>query len=286
MFRALFRALIIFAAAPLLARAEPAMWVIRQNNATVYLLGTVHLLRREAEWDKTKMEKALGESSELWLEVANIDDATAALSLVQKYGIDSAKPLSSKLNSEQKAKLEKSAAQFGVTPILFEQMQPWVVALTFAVLPLQKAGYDPAAGVDRVLKTTAEKKNEPVRGLETAEEQVRYLAELPQNDQIAFLDDTLDDVSKGLALFDEMATAWINGDTKKLDDLIVEEIKSKAPTLYQKLIVERNERWSGKVAELLKTPGTKMIAVGAGHLTGPDSLQVQLTKRGIKAERY
>jgi len=125
-----------------------------------------------------------------------------------------------------------------------------------------------------------------VRGLETAEEQVRYLAELPQNDQIAFLDDTLDDVSKGLALFDEMATAWINGDTKKLDDLIVEEIKSKAPTLYQKLIVERNERWSGKVAELLKTPGTKMIAVGAGHLTGPDSLQVQLTKRGIKAERY
>jgi uncharacterized protein YbaP (TraB family) len=37
---------------------------------------------------------------------------------------------------------------------------------------------------------------------------------------------------------------------------------------------------------MLKGSGVQQIAVGAAHLAGPDSLQVQLAKRGIKVERY
>jgi uncharacterized protein YbaP (TraB family) len=35
----------------------------------------------------------------------------------------------------------------------------------------------------------------------------------------------------------------------------------------------------------MKTPGTVFVAVGAGHLAGGASVQAELAKRGLKAER-
>ncbi len=64
------------------------------------------------------------------------------------------------------------------------------------------------------------------------------------------------------------------------------EFKKKAPAVYEKFLVQRNIAWSEKIAEILKRSGVQQIAVGAAHLAGPDSIQVQLAKRGIKVERY
>ena len=112
------------------------------------------------------------------------------------------------------------------------------------------------------------------------------LAELPETDQIAFLEETLGDAEKGVALLDKLATAWLAGDTETIGHILVDELKTKSPALYDKLVVQRNVRWAGKIAEIVKSPGVRQIAVGAAHLAGPDSLQVQLAKRGIKVEPY
>ena len=125
------------------AKAEPAMWVIRDKDSTIYLIGTVHLLRHETEWNAAKVTKTVTESTELWLEVADIDDQASALPLITQYGMDPKKTLSSKLNAAQKEKLAKVAATYGVPLESLEPMRPWMAALTFSVLPLQKAGYDP-----------------------------------------------------------------------------------------------------------------------------------------------
>jgi uncharacterized protein YbaP (TraB family) len=66
----------------------------------------------------------------------------------------------------------------------------------------------------------------------------------------------------------------------------VNDLKKESPSLYQKFVVQRNIAWSEKIAEILKRSGVQQIAVGAAHLAGPDSLQVQLARRGIKVERY
>src|SRR5437667_11935541 len=76
------------------AKAEPAMWVIRDKDSTIYLIGTLHALRHETEWNASKVKKAVAESTELWLEVANVDDADT---FAAQYGIDLEKTLSSKL---------------------------------------------------------------------------------------------------------------------------------------------------------------------------------------------
>jgi uncharacterized protein YbaP (TraB family) len=262
------------------------MWVIREKNSTTYLVGTLHLLRRESEWKSDKLSKAVAESKELWLEIADPENQASIMPLLEKYGYDREKPLSSRLAASQKQKLNQVEREYNLPPATIESMRPWLAALLLAVLPLQKAGYDPTAGVDHLLKEQAAREGDKIQGFETQEQQIRFLAELPDADQIAFLSDTLDDVSQGIALFDKLAAAWIRGDSKTISEVFVDEVKAKAPSIYQKLIVERNARWAERLVELQRTPGVRLVAVGAGHLVGPDSVQAQLEKKGIKAERY
>ena len=262
------------------------MWVIRSDGSTTYLIGTIHLLKGQTEWKKEKLNKALAESSELWLEIADPENQAGIVPLLQQYGYDRQKSLSSRLDTAGKEKLRKVEQQYNVTPTMLEPMRPWLAGLILSVLPLQKAGYDPNSGVDFLLKQDAEKAGKKVNGFETQEQQVRFLAELPEPDQVTFLNDTLDDTLQGIALFDKLAAAWLSGDTKTIGDVFVDEVKAKAPSIYQKLLVDRNVNWAGRISALQKTRGTRLIAVGAGHLIGPDSVQAQLAKIGIKAETY
>lgn len=285
-FRKIVILLGIFALFSRAALAEPAMWVIRDGDSTIYLVGTVHLLRHETEWNSAKIKKALADSTELWLEMVDGDDPTKIQSLLVRYGVDRNKRLSDKLNFAEKARLSKLAADYGVPLENMENLKPWAVAMMFAVLPLEKGGFDPGAGVDQVLKNAAVEKGEPVKAFETAETQVRFFANMTEADQLAFLDDTLDDTERGLDLLNKVAEAWLKGDSKTISDMMNDEMKNKAPTLYQTLLVRRNARWSEKIEEILKGSGTQMIAVGAAHLVGSDSVQAQLAERGIKAESY
>lgn len=200
--------------------------------------------------------------------------------------MDREKTLSSKLNAKQKEKLSKVAATYSVPLASLEPMKPWLAAVMFAVLPLQKAGYDPNRGIDRLLKAQADKEGDKVHGFETAEEQVRFFAELPEAEQVAFLEESLGHAEEGLAQLEKLAKAWFEGDNETLGNILVNELKKEAPVLYEKFLVQRNITWSKKIVEILKGSGVQQIAVGAAHLAGPDSLQVQLGKRGIKAERY
>jgi uncharacterized protein YbaP (TraB family) len=268
------------------AKADPSMWVIRDKDSTIYMIGTVHLLRHQDAWKPEKAQKAVRESTELWLEVADADNQAAVVPLIQQYGIDREKSLFSKLNPAQRETLAKLAANYNMPLSSLEPMKPWLAGLMLAVLPLQKAGYDPNAGVDRLLKGQAEKEGDKIFGFETMEEQIRFFAELPEREQIAFLDQTLEDVAEGLALLDKIAKAWLNGDMNTIGDILVNELKAEAPKLYEDFLVRRNTRWSEKIHEILNRAGVQQIAVGAGHLAGPDSLQVQLAKRGIKVEPY
>jgi uncharacterized protein YbaP (TraB family) len=272
--------------AGLSARAEPAMWVIKDADSTIYLIGTMHLLKHDAEWNAEKVKKTVHESTELWLEVADFDNQSAMAPLMAKFGVDPQHPLSSRLNEEQRKKLEKIATTYNIPAASLEPMRPWLAALVLAVGPIMKAGYDPKAGVERVLNAQAVAEGDKIRGFETAEDQIRLLADLSDAEQVAFLVSMLDDLEKGFDLLDQLAKAWIDGDTDTITRLSVDEMKREAPTVYQKLIVQRNIAWSEKIVEMLKGSGVQQIAVGAAHLAGPDSVQAQLAKRGIKVERY
>lgn len=276
-------ALALGAAAP--AAAEPALWVLKDEDSTIYIFGTVHVLRPDTNWRSEKVRKAFAESQELVLEVAGLEDPAQAAPLLQTYGLDRTTPLSAKIDADDRAKLAEAAKLVGMPPQALEPMKPWLAALTLMVAPVIKAGYDPKSGVELQLTADAKAAGKPIGALETLEQQVRFFADMPEETQEDLLEATLDDVDEAAQMLDTMVKAWAAGDMAALEGEFVKEMKRDYPELYQVAVVKRNQDWANQLQKKLTGSGVSFVAVGAGHLVGPDSVQAELAKRGLKVER-
>lgn len=265
---------------------RPAMWVVSDADSTIYLFGTIHLLKPETQWRTPELDAALAEATELWLEVPNVDDQAAAMPLIQQYGLNiGGTPISSLLTEEENAQLQAAAAAIGVPPQAMDVMQPWLVGLQVSVAAAVRAGYDPASGVDSRLKVSADEAGTPVRGFETLEQQFRFFHDLPQDVQLQFLRQSLATWEEADQLIDSMVALWAAGDVDGFEALVLDEMQAQWGDLYDILIVNRNADWTGQIQTMLEGSGTTFIAVGAGHLAGEDSVQSMLEARGVTVER-
>lgn len=261
------------------------MWVIRDADSTIYLFGTVHVLTSKTEWNTPRVQAAMKDSKELWLEVIDSDDPAALGPLIQKFGLDFAKPLSKKLTSDQYARVTSVAKKYKFPVEQLEPMQPWLAAVTLALVPLQQAGFDPKLGVETKLTEAAKQQGDALKQLESSEKQMKFFASLSQADQIGLLMQFVDDADRGIDAFLRAVDAWASGNEAGIDKEPIADWRAKSPITYNLLLTRRNIDWAGQIEGMLKRSGTQMIAVGAGHLVGPDSVQVQLKKRGIEATR-
>jgi len=138
------------------------------------------------------------------------------------------------------------------------------------------------AGVEKRLEASYSGK--PISGLETVEQQLGYFDGLSEESQRAFLVGVLDDPDGARGEFQAMLDAWRRGDVAKIAETFDSE-KTMTPELREVLMTRRNRAWAEWVRKRLDQPGTVMVAVGAGHLAGRDSVQAMLAARGLKAER-
>jgi len=265
--------------------AGPALWVIRDADSTLYLFGTVHVLRPDTAWGSAKVDAAFASASDVWFEISNPDDQAAVIPLIQQYGVSPGTPLSSLLTAEELAELDAAARTIGASAAQLDPLRPWFAGLTLSMAPLVKAGYDPASGVELTLKARALAADKPVHGFETIDKQVRILATLPDAVQLSFLRTTLEDFDQATVMLDQMVDAWAEGDVQALDRIAVQEMKADAPEVYDALLVHRNADFADQIQGLLAGSGTVFIAVGAAHLTGEDSVQAMLETRGVEVER-
>jgi uncharacterized protein YbaP (TraB family) len=266
--------------------ARPGLWAVKDADTTIYLFGTVHLLPQDTDWRFPALENALDSSQKLYIELTDDNQATMT-ALVLHYGMDVGQPLSGKLTHSENVALGKAAEAAGIPGggTALQPMRPWLAALTLSVAPLMKAGLDPANGVDKLLKAQEEKAGRPVLGMETSEQQIRFLADMTPAMELAFLRSTLKDIDKGTIELKQIIEAWKDGDVATIGRLEDEEMRRSEPQLYETLLVDRNKAWAGKIAAMLQQPGTIFIAVGAAHLAGPDSVQSQLQQLGFTVER-
>jgi uncharacterized protein YbaP (TraB family) len=273
---------LLLAGAP--AWADPAVWAARGPNATVYLLGSVHLLRPGTVWEGPAVRRALDEATECWFEAVLPDDPAAMQGVMMSTGLDPAHKLSDLLPPNRRVLLDKLAAESGVGPAM-QAMRPWLAAVVLTGQPLLKAGFDPALGVDTVLQAQAKTAGKRVAGVETMDQQMRLLAGLPQGLAVKFLLSAMDDAAKGPALIDEMIRGWQSDDTEALARTLSGELRNEAPELYRIVFVDRNETFARAVEGFLAGDKTVLLVIGAGHLAGPDNVRDLLARRGIKVER-
>ncbi len=279
------------APAPVAARAVPqaegkgpALWVVRDADSTLYLFGTVHVLRPTTAWGSPRVDAAFDSADQIWFEISNPDDQAAVVPLIQQYGLSPDRPLSSLLTAEEMTTLNNLAAGAGLPPGQIDVFRPWFAGLALSMAPLLKAGYDPQSGVELVLKARAGAAGKPIQGLETIDKQIGILAGMSEADQLAFLRTLLESYGEATVELDRMVGAWAAGDVATLEAVAVTEMQSETPALYEALLVRRNTDWANQTQTMLAGSGTAFIAVGAAHLAGDDSVQEILEDRGIRVE--
>ncbi len=271
-------------AVPQAEGAGPALWVIRDADSTLYLFGTVHVLRPTTAWGSARVDAAFDSAEQIWFEISNPDDQAAIVPLIQQYGISPDRQLSHLITTGQLTLLDSAARSIGLNAVQMDVFRPWLAAVTLSVAPLVRAGYDPQSGVELVLKARAEAAGKPVRGFETIDTQIGMLAGMPEADQLSFLRSLLESYEDATVEVDRMVGAWASGDVATLEEIAVAEMQSEAPALYEALLVQRNLDWANQIQTLLDGSGTVFIAVGAAHLAGDHSVQEILGDRGVVVE--
>ena len=268
------------------ALADPALWVAKSATATVYLFGTVHVLPEGARWHYPALDKALADSDTLYMEEDD-DDPVGMQMLVLQYGMDLQHPLSKQLDDTDRTRLDAAAKAIALPggAATLDAMKPWLAALTITVAPIVKAGYNPKSGADKQLQRTFKADGKTVDAFETAEQQIKYFANLPATLQLDMLRTVLDDYAKGPQQIEALVRAWQAGDVDAIAKNVNGSMRAQYPDLYKVLLVDRNKNFARRIETLLKGNGTIFAAIGAGHLAGPDSVQMQLSKLGIDTER-
>jgi len=269
---------------PATVDADPALWVVKDKDTTIYLFGTIHVLKPGLSWFDDGVKKAFDSSDELVLEMVQPDQATMQNIVLSKAYSLSGPTLTERLPEADRGNYLKAMNSLGIPPAAFDRAQPWFAATNLSLLPLMKLGYDPKSGPETVLTEAAATDKKAIEGLETPEQQIGYLAGLPEKVQMAFLESTLKDLPKTEETMNGMVTAWSRGDPDALAKFMNDGLDD-SPELAKTLLFDRNARWAQWIKARLDKPGTVFVAVGAGHLAGRQSVIDQLKTLKIKAKR-
>jgi uncharacterized protein YbaP (TraB family) len=246
--------------------SEPAMFVVRDADTTVYIFGTFHALDGRSQWFGDQVRHAFEQSNELVLET---------------------------LVPEQRDQVGPAIP--GFRPPAVTPSASFLATTRMAITAGRSQGMQVDNGADMVLRHQAEAEGKPVEGLETLQFQLDMfnrmpagpaptpaVAPAPQPGQpVVFSASPMQSLSLAMT---QMQAAWKRGDQAVFVNML-DQLKTASPDTYRMMFTERNARWADWIRARMQTPGTVFVAVGAGHLAGKDSLLVRLAERGIPSQR-
>ena len=239
---------------------NPAMFMVRDSDTTVYIFGTFHALDGKSQWFDHDVKDAFEKSDELVLETLVPEGPSQRVSFGPGFRPPPVTPSASFLATTRMA-ISAGRAQ----------------------------GMQVDNGADMVLRHQAEAEGKPVEGLETLQFQIEMFNHMPSSgaappatrSEAAAEPNQMESLSKAMS---DMQSAWKRGDQSVFVSML-RQLKAASPDTYRMMFTERNARWADWIKARMQTPGTVFVAVGAGHLAGPDSLLVRLAEHGVSSRR-
>ncbi len=263
------------------AISGPALWQLSDEDTTIYLFGTVHVLPDGVEWYDARIARAFDAADVLVTEVDVSDQAAMADYIAGAAALAGGQTMRSLMSDENRTQYDAAMTALGLPPAALDGYEPWFAALNLSVLPLLQAGYNPTSGVEMALaeRATGKERTE----LETIEQQIGLFDGMALEYQLTYLDATVESVGDVVPLVNEMVAEWLEGDAVRLAEIMNGEMDD--DYLYSRLLIDRNANWVQWIEQRMAQPGTVFVAVGAGHLAGQGSVQDQLQQRGHTVTR-
>lgn len=259
-----------------------SMWQIEGASNSIYLLGSIHMLREQDHPIPSVIYAAYREAEALIMELDMDDiDPVADQALASELGlIQDGRTLHDLMGPERYAEAESLAAELQIPLRLLDQSEPWYAAVNVEIMMLMRIGFNPMHGIEFHLSELAKRDHKEIFGLETTRQQLEFLDNLSLASQREMLIQTLSD-SMGLAqVMDDMIDAWRHGDIEFLEKNLLADMQEFAE-LYEAIVVNRNRNWVEKIQELLSEKDDYLIVVGTLHLVGEQGVPYLLSQRGF-----
>ena len=266
---------------PAIAAERHTLWKLKGRENTVYLLGSVHVLKKSDYPLAAPIEAAFSNASVVAFEtdIAAIEDPSTAIKLMTKGQLPAGETLSKQLSPDTYKKWTKHVAEMGLPAEMFDQFSPGMASLTIVMLEMQKLGLDPKHGVDKHFFALAKQSGKEIVPLETADFQINMLTDFTKEEGELLMKSTLkdmDNLKKDLA---KLLQAWKAGNAPELEKLLNEAMKE-SPAIYKRMLTDRNQNWLPKIEELARGKKNAIVIVGAAHLVGKDGVVELLKKKG------
>jgi uncharacterized protein YbaP (TraB family) len=262
------------------------LWELKGKTNTVFLLGSMHVMKDEMYPLAPVIEAAYKQSSMLVFEtdMKVLESPAFAMKLMSKATYPEGESLKKNLSPAMYSLLASNLQNSILSVEMINQFKPWMAAMTLVVLELQKQGFNLQNGVDKHLFSRANEDQKALDHFETPDFQAELFTGLTDKESEEFLGQALKDMDvwkKQIALLER---AWLTGDTKALDKLLLDSFRE-YPLMHKKLLIDRNRAWIAKCEQFLKGEKDVLVVVGAGHLVGKDSVVELLTAKGYKVEQ-
>lgn len=271
---------------PMIGTAKNCLWKATKDQHTIYVQGSVHVLKAENYPLDPAIEQVYAESGTLVFE-ADLKEMTSPETqkmIMSKAVFEHGRTLKSELSPDVYALLAAELKETGMPEAAVQSFKPWFVSILILVPRMQAMGLNPELGLDQYFYRKATADGKKVVGLESLEFQFNLFDTLSDEDQDAFTRYFLKDLKQNLTMIPEILAAWKNGDIETLNGIFTEGFKE-YPDMFDQFLTRRNRDWVRKLSQMPAAEKPVMVVVGAGHLGGETGLVALLEAEGFTLEQ-
>jgi uncharacterized protein YbaP (TraB family) len=259
-----------------------SLWKV-QGKSTVYLLGSVHALKKENYPLPAVIDTAFSNSPVVVFEAdpGALEDPATAFKLMAKGKLPEGETLQTQLSPDNYKAFTNRLQESEMPVMIFEKFSPAMAAMTLTLLEMRKLDLDPENGLDKHFFHLAKDAGKQIVPLETVDFQMDLLTGFSKEEGDLMMKVTLKELGNMKKELTDLLNAWETGNTQKLSK-ILHEAMQEAPAIYKRLLTDRNRNWLPKIQEFANGGTNAIVIVGAAHLVGKEGVVELLKAKGLK----
>lgn len=266
--------------------SKATLWRVQGDHNRVYLLGSIHVLSKQAYPLKPALDRAFNDANQVVFEIdlTRFNQKSFKDEFTRTAFYPAGQTLSKKLSPQAIKLLNKLLPLYGLTLNKVENLKPWFLAESLTSLALEKMGFSDQLGIDVYFYHRAKSAGKPVSGLETLRDQAEIFDQFNDRQNEQYLLSTLSGLPAYAEMIRQLVYAWKNGDVQSLDQLLNQDRRAD-PATHDALFSRRNSKWVPEIERLAHGNGNYLIIVGTGHLVGDDGVVAQLKRAGYAVQQ-
>lgn len=266
----------------------PAIWTTADDDTTLYFFGTIHALPEGFAWRNDTLDEVIEKSDTLYLEIAEDGfDILRFVGMLGRIGINLDHPtIRQRIDPDLHDEFDAVLEELPIPESGFDNLDSWLAAIL--IYEFTTDDYADSTGADETLELIFSEAGKPIRSLEDGIAHYGFFDTLSEEAQRAFLEAMLSDDEEEADVFNQMIADWVAGNVEAMaDDDWFDDVDPAVVAEFDKAILDdRNANWVTIIKDVLANEeGTFLIAGGAAHFAGENSVIDMLEKQGFEVRR-